>query len=894
MPGWEGMPMYKVLLTNAMGPYKKGWGEDITDLFGARLTRGQGPFRLKSFFYAFALYLIAENIKAQTTVIEWPTEDVLRMELAKGYDYFGIQMKTVHFPAYVRMVKIAREVAPQTKIVLGGYGVMHIYNKFPSDPEKCADFLLENADHICYEEGIGFFRKILGQDANAPVTQRLQPGAEVTLRGAGYFVRFPISSTLVALGCPNACEFCTTTAFFKYKKITVSTPEQTFEALKHAHAKNPKAPPMVSAIWDEDFLLEKDYVLRLGELLRKDDLIGRIALFCFGSIRSISQYSAEELVRCGIGVVWIGVESKFDECITSEHSFQKRSGRDVAEVFDDLHRHGILVIGSNMLGLDFHNRENILEDIDYFVSLKPDLFQVSPVSPCPGTVFFERLQESGRIQKFTYEDATLWSDNMIKYDNFERDEIRKFFDIAHEKLYKTNGPTILNVLDVMLQGYRTMHHATDPHLQARAEKCYFMAKKIGGTVLYAIKKMAPSDAVRMRAEEVEERYLKYIGQYSMTQKVAQRVVYGFIKVRSRIKDKGDVSDPPYEISYYKGDGTEPEVVARRDPVRSFIARRTVSLTRNLIGLKHKPVFNIRLQDIDDFPVTFKKEMIEGHLMNYVDEGQGEILLMLHGNPTWSYLYRHMIKELKKDYRCIALDHLGYGLSDKPADADYSMEAHIRRLGQFVEKLNLKDITLICQDWGGIIGLGYAAKNKERFSRLIPMNTTGFLPETLGEFWRCFGKAWAFPYLWSYKIPIVGKRMGMDWNVFLLAGMWLGTHNRRRQMHRKAMLGYRYPFQRVCDRTAILKSVRQVPMVPFGPVWNLLKETGTRLKGWDVRTQIIWGMKDPVFVPWFVDKFEEMLPNHATTLKIPTASHFLQDDEPEIIMERIRGFLAEAL
>ena len=112
------------------------------------------------------------------------------------------------------------------------------------------------------------------------------------------------------------------------------------------------------------------------------------------------------------------------------------------------------------------------------------------------------------------------------------------------------------------------------------------------------------------------------------------------------------------------------------------------------------------------------------------------------------------------------------------------------------------------------------------------------------------------------------------------------------MHRKAMLGYRYPFQRVTDRTAILKSVRQVPMVPFGPVWNLLRETGKRLKGWDVRTQIIWGMKDPVFVPWFVDKFEEILPNHAPTLKIPTASHFLQDDEPEIIMERIRRFLEE--
>jgi pimeloyl-ACP methyl ester carboxylesterase len=267
-------------------------------------------------------------------------------------------------------------------------------------------------------------------------------------------------------------------------------------------------------------------------------------------------------------------------------------------------------------------------------------------------------------------------------------------------------------------------------------------------------------------------------------------------------------------------------------------------------------------------------------------------LMLHGNPTWSYLYRHFIKELKNDYRCIALDFLGYGLSDKPPHGDYSMKAHIRRLGEFIERLGLKDITLICQDWGGIIGLSYAARNKDRFKRLIPMNTTGFAPEEIGEALKASMGAWAFPYLWSFKIPVLGKKMGMDWNIFLNFGMRKGIHNSKRQLHKKAWLGYEYPFQRVQDRIAILKSVRQVPMVPFSPIIKLLKSTGKLLKGWEIRTQIIWGTKDPVFVSWFADKFEEILPNHAPTLKIPTASHFLQDDEPEIIINKIKEFLAE--
>jgi len=366
--------------------------------------------------------------------------------------------------------------------------------------------------------------------------------------------------------------------------------------------------------------------------------------------------------------------------------------------------------------------------------------------------------------------------------------------------------------------------------------------------------------------------------------------------RSRRQKPGYENDPeePWRITYYHGDKSAPVVLRRKDPfvyARTELQRRIV---HKIIRLKQKQIHTIKLKDIDDFPVTFKTMEIEGNRLGYVDEGDGEVILMIHGNPTWSYLYRHFIKALKNDYRCIAIDLLGYGLSDKPPNADYSMEAHIRRLGKFVEGLGLNNINLICQDWGGIIGLSYAARNKDKFVRLMPMNTTGFLPDKFSEYLKFLSGVWAIPFLWSFRIPVLGKKVAMDWNLFLKLAMKLGVYNSKRQIHNKAWLGYLYPYQRVEDRIAILKSVRQVSSLPGGKLWNLLKKTGELLKGWDIRTQLIWGTKDKVFVPWFIDKFEELLPNHAQTLRIPTASHFLQDDEPEIIISKIKEFMCEEL
>jgi haloalkane dehalogenase len=291
----------------------------------------------------------------------------------------------------------------------------------------------------------------------------------------------------------------------------------------------------------------------------------------------------------------------------------------------------------------------------------------------------------------------------------------------------------------------------------------------------------------------------------------------------------------------------------------------------------------------EFPFESRFVSVDGQRLHYVDEGRGEPLLMLHGNPTWSYLYRHFIRDLRPDHRCLALDHLGYGYSEKPPHGDYSMRAHIMRLSGFVSKLGLKDLTLVVQDWGGIIGLGWAVRNKHLVKRLVIMNTTGFPLPSRQTLLEMKPKPWGLLMLYPLKIPGLGELFVQGANGFVKALLPAGIHHRER-LDSQVMGGYLDPYATWSSRRAHLKSVRQIPISPRHPTWRLLQEIGAELDGWQVPTQLIWGMRDPVFVPWFLEEFERRLPNHAPSVKIDDASHFLQDDRPDRIVPVIRQFM----
>ncbi len=291
----------------------------------------------------------------------------------------------------------------------------------------------------------------------------------------------------------------------------------------------------------------------------------------------------------------------------------------------------------------------------------------------------------------------------------------------------------------------------------------------------------------------------------------------------------------------------------------------------------------------DYPFDSHFQTIDGQRIHYVDEGKGETVLLLHGNPTWSYLYRHIVLDLASDYRCVAPDHLGFGFSDKPRLGDYSMRAHIMRIDSFARKLDLRDVTVVVQDWGGVIGLGWAVRNKDRVKRLVILNTTGFTPKTNGAMLSARPLPWGLLMLWPLKIPVLGELFVQGLNGFVNRMIPAGIVHKER-LTAETMRGYRDPYPTWASRRAHLASVRQIPITRRHPTWRLLSEIGAELDGWTVPTQIVWGMKDPVFTPWFLEEFERRLPNHSPTLRIPDASHFLQDDTPKPIADAIRAHM----
>ncbi len=293
--------------------------------------------------------------------------------------------------------------------------------------------------------------------------------------------------------------------------------------------------------------------------------------------------------------------------------------------------------------------------------------------------------------------------------------------------------------------------------------------------------------------------------------------------------------------------------------------------------------------LPDYDFESRYVQLKDGRMHYVDEGTGPVLLLLHGNPTWSFLYRHLIHGLKDRFRCIAPDHLGFGLSDKPKGADYSVSAHVRRLGEFVEKLGAPKLTPVVQDWGGPIGLSWAVRHKEQIERLVVMNTIGFVPDRKYLKFSA-ATAGALSLLALLHTPGAGEVLIQGLNAFVRFGVPGGIYNKDRKT-REVLKGYLYPFPNWASRAGVLKFPREIPFGPAHPNRGLLADLEEGLRGWSVPALIVWGTKDPAFPRGLAKKFADLLPNHRGPVWIEDASHFLQEDRPEPIVHAVREFFA---
>jgi haloalkane dehalogenase len=272
-------------------------------------------------------------------------------------------------------------------------------------------------------------------------------------------------------------------------------------------------------------------------------------------------------------------------------------------------------------------------------------------------------------------------------------------------------------------------------------------------------------------------------------------------------------------------------------------------------------------------------ILGGQRCHYIDEGAGPVLLLVHGNPTWSFYWREMVRAISGRYRVVAIDHIGCGLSDKPSPADYSyrMAQRIADLRQFVETLDLRRITLVAHDWGGLIGMGTAVAAPERFARFVLMNTAAFRAD------RC---PWRIRMC---HVPVLGQAAIQGLNLFVRAALRM-TVCKRERMTPAVKAGYLAPYDSWAHRAAVYRFVLDIPLHPGHPSYKTLVEIEQGLAKFRQHPVcLIWGMRDWCFSPWFLERFCDSFPQ-AEVHRLADAGHYVMEDAHEQVVPLVERFL----
>ncbi len=286
----------------------------------------------------------------------------------------------------------------------------------------------------------------------------------------------------------------------------------------------------------------------------------------------------------------------------------------------------------------------------------------------------------------------------------------------------------------------------------------------------------------------------------------------------------------------------------------------------------------------DYPFTPKRlEVRPGIVTSYLDEGprDGEVIVMLHGNPSWSYYWRHLVLGLKDKYRCIVPDHIGMGLSDKPADKDYryTLQSRVDDVTRLLDTIGIDGpVTLAVHDWGGMIGFGWALTHEAQVRRLLITNTAAFpLPTTK-------------PLPWQLKLGRdmkLGALMIRGFNAFSAGAARDGV---MRKMPDDVRRAYEAPYDSWANRIATLRFVQDIPLREGDPAWTLVSSAAKRLPAYADRPAFIgWGLRDFVFDHHFLEGFRSALPQ-AEAHAFEDAGHYVLEDKHEVLVPAMRKFL----
>lgn len=275
-----------------------------------------------------------------------------------------------------------------------------------------------------------------------------------------------------------------------------------------------------------------------------------------------------------------------------------------------------------------------------------------------------------------------------------------------------------------------------------------------------------------------------------------------------------------------------------------------------------------MRSLYQYPFTPKHFAVGPHRLSYIDEGKGPAVVMVHGNPSWSYLYRNLVAKLQDEYRCIAPDHIGCGFSDKPQDYSYRLQDHIDNLEQLLDYLQVERCVLVVHDWGGAIGMGWAGRHPERIAGLVVLNTAAFfLPRIPLRIALC-------------RWPFLGAFLVRGLNGFAGAAISMAVN---RRMDRQVATGFLAPYDSWANRVAIHRFVQDIPMREDHPSRQSLSRVEDSLTDLvDKPMLICWGGRDFCFNRQFYDEWRRRFPE-ARAHYFPGAGHYvLEDAFPEIV------------
>ena len=484
----------KVLLTTVCRPMGPKYGDATSvgyELLYRQITRAQGFFSPRTVNIQFSIEYIAENLDAPTVVLQYPSRRELIRELKKGYDYVGISFLMAIFHKVKDMVALIRQHAPHTKIILGGYGTVL------TDEE-----LKPYADYICREEGVGFMRRLLGEP-EIPMPYK-HPLIVSWLKVFGWKVS-GTGKIFAGLGCPNGCDFCCTSHFFKRKHIKLLPDgKDIYAVVERYHAMDPS---LVFLIIDEDFLLNKKRAMQFRECVMEGGK--SLSIFAFSSVKAISQYTVEEILEMGIDGFWIGYEGP-------RSNYAKQQGRPIEEILTEFREHGITVLTSMIIGFDYQTPEVVAQEFDGLMKLKPALGQYLIYGPVPGTPFNERVRRENLMrEEFVQHPDRLYRQadgftTTMKHPTLSGAEIEGLQQWCFEQDFQRLGPSIFRVLESRFLGYQKLKNSANPFLRQKAG-IFARDLRCAYPVFLAGRLLGPNAAVRRWIGDLEQRIHAELG-----------------------------------------------------------------------------------------------------------------------------------------------------------------------------------------------------------------------------------------------------------------------------------------------------------------------------------------------------------------------------------------------